>query len=67
MSDIKYPWALAPDWAEYAATDNDGDEYWYELKPEYDAEYMWISTGRCQKINQLAVHAASTLQKRPQS
>lgn len=30
---INYPWHLAPDWAEYAAVDENGDAYWYENKP----------------------------------
>ncbi len=37
----KYPWHLAPDWAMWAATDEDGEAYWYELEP-------WLSNvGEC--------------------
>lgn len=26
----EYPWGEAPDWANYAARDADGDQWWYE-------------------------------------
>jgi hypothetical protein len=30
----KYPWHLAPDWAMWAATDEDGYAHWSDNKPE---------------------------------
>jgi hypothetical protein len=35
----KYPWHLAPDWAMWAATDEDGWSYWFDIEPDYST-YM---------------------------
>lgn len=29
----KYPWDQAPEWAKFAATDEDGTKVWYEILP----------------------------------
>lgn len=34
INEIQFPdWNEAPEWATYAAMDNDGDWYWYETRP----------------------------------
>ena len=32
-NETKYPWKDAPEWANYAATDSDGDKCWFEFEP----------------------------------
>ena len=29
----RYDWSKAPEWAMWCATDEQGDQYWYEAKP----------------------------------
>lgn len=72
MNDINYPWDEAPTWAQYAATDENGDAYWYENKPilRYSAT-MWggVLDGRnCFITNYHSVkfHWKESLQKRPE-
>ena len=37
----RYPWAEAPEWAEYAATDRDGEAVWYERQPRLNQKIGW--------------------------
>jgi hypothetical protein len=49
---MKPEWKDAPEWAQWAAQDFDGDWYWFENKP-IQLEFGWASsTGRIQNINQ---------------
>lgn len=42
----KYPWDFAPKWAEYAATDQNGDAWWYSERPnKYDVDWWSIRFG----------------------
>ena len=37
-----YDWSKAPEWANWAAMDGDGEACWYKEKPETDEEYdIW--------------------------
>jgi len=49
---INYPWSKAPDWAQWAATDEDGDAYWYENCPilRYSTTIWEAGAGRNRKI-----------------
>ena len=40
-----YPWELAPDWAQYVTTDEDGDRCWHEYEPE-ECDGYWLNEGR---------------------
>jgi hypothetical protein len=67
---IKYPWHLAPDWAMWAATDEDGWGYWFELEPRcstYD-ESVWYGPGDNLEIcyfPELRADWQNSLEKRP--
>ena len=37
------PWQLAPDWAQWAAMDADGEWWWYENEPEI-SHILWRHT-----------------------
>lgn len=40
----RYPWADAPEWAQFAATDKDGSATWYASKPTIDStDRGWIA------------------------
>ena len=40
-----YDWSKAPDWAQWAATDADGNAFWYHRKPEKSTpELVWFYT-----------------------
>jgi hypothetical protein len=43
-----YPWEFAPDWAKFAATDRDGQKFWYESRPFYNLDHgrFFPSSGR---------------------
>jgi hypothetical protein len=40
---MKPDWKDAPEWAQYVAMDEDGDWYWYELKPEL-LDTCWLQS-----------------------
>ena len=33
QEETRYDWSIAPEWAQWAATDKDGEMYWYDKKP----------------------------------
>jgi len=39
----KYPWHTAPDWAMWAATDEDGSRCWFEDEPYIEYGCAWMS------------------------
>lgn len=43
--EINYPWEDAPDWAEYAATDENWQSFWYEGKPKLMYTIWAVSFG----------------------
>lgn len=43
---FKYPWDQAPDWANWAATDARGVQFWYENEPVEKASCFFSKTGR---------------------
>lgn len=69
---IEYPWNEAPIWAKWAATDEKGEAYWFQVKPVQSA-IMWQpkrKVGQFCKIKSFTklsinVDWKKTLQKRP--
>jgi len=49
---INIPWEDAPEWAEWAAMDMDGEWWWYENEPETDSsvEDGWFGDGLLQQM-----------------
>jgi hypothetical protein len=48
MKETKYDWSIAPDWAQWAATDRDGDMYWYGNKPNIGIRcWLNVDPGGC--------------------
>jgi hypothetical protein len=49
----RYDWSKAPDWARYAATDDGGASYWFEVEPKArESIGEWVSCrGYCESIN----------------
>jgi len=40
--DTRYPWNIAPDWAQFAATDPNGKAHWYNREPKVGiAEWLF--------------------------
>jgi hypothetical protein len=67
---FKYPWALAPAWARWAATDSDGAVYWYMQKPfVYQNVKAWITNEHTEKADflrpDLAKAWANSLEANP--
>lgn len=59
---MKPNWEAAPAWANWLAMDDDGEWFWYQIKPKYSASNgYWHSKGRCTQ----AVAAEKSLEKRP--
>jgi len=61
-----YPWDEAPEWANYAATDWDGQMYWFADKPK--KLIVWSSHGihrHIKSARRLVLNAQKTLEKRP--
>lgn len=46
--EINYPWEDAPDWAQYAAIDQNGEAYWLGNKP-----FLGIKTWQCGKYSRI--------------
>ena len=70
MNQINYPWHLAPDWAEYAAIDQNGFAFWFEEKPFILIEKILVwESGKCARIVDWAIpeniYWTKSLQKRP--
>jgi hypothetical protein len=61
-------WAAAPEWANYAAQDADGEWYWYEKEP-FRTGNLWgyqDNTRYCPVVPRNK-NWQTTLQKRPRS
>ena len=66
----KYPWELAPEWAQYATTDESGRGLWHARYPSYTASYAgrkniiggWESAGQTEIIKKCPY-----MEKRPES
>lgn len=43
---INYPWSKAPHWAQWAATDSDGNFFWYEQEPFLAIREWLIDDGK---------------------
>ena len=41
----QYPWNAAPEWAQWAGMDSDGEVFWCEEKPELKDRLFWIKEG----------------------
>lgn len=46
----RYDWSKAPEWAQWAATDEDGRGYWYEHQP-FIVGRRWLPVGRAARID----------------
>jgi hypothetical protein len=47
QQETKYPWHEAPEWAEWAATDSDGEKTWFEEEPFLVKGVWMVITGEC--------------------
>lgn len=67
--EFNYPWEEAPEWAEWAATDEDGEEWWFEYEPFFNSAGVWMDIGG--KINRFSssdyplIDPKNSLQQRP--
>lgn len=61
----KYPWDQAPAWAQYAATDGDGSQWWFEKEPFYDADDKEWSPGSGMFDVFQTADPASSMEARP--
>jgi hypothetical protein len=65
----KYPWHLAPDWAMWGATDEDGSEYFYEKVPYIQGAYWKKEIGSLAVFfitpNPEPIDWQNSLEKRP--
>jgi hypothetical protein len=64
----KYPWHLAPDWAMWAATDEDGEAEWYEKEPEQSWTFWAVRRSKLESIGyfpELRADWQNSLEKRP--
>lgn len=48
-------WTYAPEWAQYAAMDANGDWYWFEGKPAFDDVEWMPSSERFEEFNSKAL------------
>ena len=53
LNDKVFELDRCPDWAQWAAVDEDGKAYWYEAKPEIDG-IVWINDDRIRLIKDAA-------------
>lgn len=59
-------WLDAPEWANYAAMDKEGDWYWYEKEPTPGKMYWIPQDGRTLLIEEFRIsYWKSSLTKRP--
>ena len=61
--EFQYPWHEAPEWAKYAATDKDGEAYWYEELPNRISS-EW-SCGFRNELIMKVINWQESLQERP--
>ena len=67
MTINRYPWDKAPEWANYAATDDDGDLWFYENKPDCKSG-VWLADGPFYRFidrGPPCARPAMTLEQRP--
>lgn len=50
---LQIDWTQAPEWANFAAMDSDGEWWWYQKEPVKDIDGDYISNGRYKKITAL--------------
>jgi len=66
-----YDWSQAPEWANWAATNEDGEVWWHERKPEIleRDDYLWFDKKRCElageSIKLRSVPWDQSLEQRP--
>lgn len=61
---LQIDWTQAPEWANFAAMDCDGEWWWYESEPEDQGFGAWVG-GRMETFTR--IHYSDTLTKRPTS
>lgn len=64
----RYDWSKAPRWAQWAATDLDGEVFWYENKPSSGAGYWRTVFGQdkhFEKISDYCKDGQDSLEQRP--
>jgi hypothetical protein len=62
---MKPDWNDAPEWANYAAMDKEGDWYWYEILPRKLCTRWLSEDGKCEMVNFSRMVWESSLKKRP--
>lgn len=64
---INYPWDWAPDWAQWAAVDENGAAYWFEKEPKIVGTTWTELSGFMYKIGDCnqPIDWTKSLQKRP--
>ena len=60
---MKYDWSKAPEWARYAATDEDGTTWWFENEP-VEIDYGWDSNGGRWQV--VSIDWRDSLEARPE-
>ena len=66
-----YDWSKAPAWANWAATNEDGEVWWHERKPEIleRDDYLWFDKKRCElageSVKNRSVTWDQSLEQRP--
>ena len=58
----RYPWHEAPEWARYAATDEDGKRWWYEEEP-YLEDFDWVESEG--NVSEIENDWENSLEERP--
>ena len=61
---MKPDWKDAPEWAQYAAMDDDGTWWWYELRPSPQT-HSWEGVGKHDSIVLRFSNWQDTLEERP--
>lgn len=64
-SETRYDWTQAPWWAKYAATDSEGDPWWYETLPERDHEGWYSGSDDYRDERMLCLDWRDSLEPRP--
>lgn len=62
----KSDWSKAPEWAKYHAVDEDGDVYWYEIKPNPVGHGWHWNGGHFDQDTETSLRWRDTLQERPE-
>ena len=64
---FEYPWEQAPDWANWAATDEDGRRWWYEYEPHTGDSCLYALSGKEELIDMPSYDFSQSKQSRPNS